>query len=347
MMRMDKRSRFHATIERRPVDRPACWLGMPVPSAMPGLHRHFGSSDLAGLRAAVDDDVSPVELPYRDGRADAIHAAFDWGADLPPDAHERTLTSRGWFSYHDQADAVERFRWPDPRDHIDPAACRAAVEAVEPDRAALGVIWSAHFQDACAAFGMEEALMVMATEPERFQAVIDRIVAFYLRANAIFYEATRGRLDAVLIGNDFGSQCGLIVGRRQLEQHVLPGTRRLAAQARSYGLKVIHHSCGAVSDLVEPLTACGADAIHPIQARAVGMDAGRLSERFAGRASFCGGVDAQHLLVHGSPAEVGAEVRRLRRLFPTGLVVSPSHEAILPDIPPANIEALFAAATAA
>jgi len=34
-------------------------------------------------------------------------------------------------------------------------------------------------------------------------------------------------------------------------------------------------------------------------------------------------------------------VRELKALFPTGLVFSPSHEAILKDIPPANIEALF------
>jgi len=33
----------------------------------------------------------------------------------------------------------------------------------------------------------------------------------------------------------------------------------------------------------------------------------------------------------------------LRDIFPTGLVISPSHEAILPDIGPAKIEALFAA----
>jgi uroporphyrinogen decarboxylase len=343
---MDKRSRFHATIERRPVDRPACWLGLPVPAALPALHRHFGTSDLRGLRAAIDDDVVPVDLPYHDGRANAIWAAFDWAAGMPPDAHERTLTSRGWFADHPEDDAIGRFPWPDAKACVSPAACRAVVEEVESDRAVLGVLWSAHFQDACAAFGMEEALMVMKTEPERFQAVIDRIVEFYLAANAIFYEATRGRLDAVLIGNDFGSQNGLIVGRRDIERFVLPGTRRLIAQAKAHGLKVIHHSCGAIAELVEPLTACGADAIHPIQARAAHMDAASLHGRFAGRASFCGGIDAQNLLVNGAPAEVAAEVRRLRALFPTGLVISPSHEAILPDIPPANVEALFRAATA-
>lgn len=85
----------------------------------------------------------------------------------------------------------------------------------------------------------------------------------------------------------------------------------------------------------------GADVIHPIQALAQDMDAVTLKENFEGKAVFCGGVDAQHLLVNGTPEMVTRKVKELKQLFPTGLIISPSHEAILPDIPPANIEALF------
>jgi uroporphyrinogen decarboxylase len=211
----------------------------------------------------------------------------------------------------------------------------------------LGVMWSAHFQDACAAFGMENALMTMIESPEMFQAVLDRILEFYLAANEIFYRAADGRLDAVLIGNDFGSQNALMVSAEQLKRYVFPGTRKLIEQAHSFGLKVIHHSCGAICPIVQDLVDLGADAIHPIQALAAGMDAEHLRKTFLGKASFCGGVDAQNLLVHGTPDAVRQRVRELRALFPTGLVISPSHEAILPDIPPANIQALFEAASQA
>jgi len=67
------------------------------------------------------------------------------------------------------------------------------------DRIKMGILWSAHFQDACAAFGMEKALMVMFANPEMFHAVIDRITDFYLKANEIFYESTKGMLDADLL----------------------------------------------------------------------------------------------------------------------------------------------------
>jgi uroporphyrinogen decarboxylase len=215
------------------------------------------------------------------------------------------------------------------------------MEGVPEDYARLGVVWSAHFQDACAAFGMETALMNMVAEPDMFRAVIDRITQFYLQANAIFYEATRGQLQAVLIGNDFGSQTCLMLSPELIREFVFPGTRTLVEQAKGYGLKVIHHSCGAIRELIPDLIDLGVDAIHPIQALAQGMDAGALARDFGGTMSFCGGVDAQNLMVRGTPAEVRRRVQELKQLFPTGLVISPSHEAILPDIPPANVAALF------
>jgi uroporphyrinogen decarboxylase len=126
-----------------------------------------------------------------------------------------------------------------------------------------------------------------------------------------------------------------------LREFVFPGTKKLIEQAKSYGLTVMHHSCGSIFPIIQDLADLGADIIHPIQALANEMDAPNLKNHFTGKVAFCGGVDAQNLLVNGRPDEVAAKVRELKALFPTGLIISPSHEAILPDIAPANIEALF------
>jgi len=85
------------------------------------------------------------------------------------------------------------------------------------------------------------------------------------------------------------------------------------------------------------------DVIHPIQALAADMDVETLKKNFEGLGAFCGGIDAQELLVNGSPEEIDKKVKQVKKVFPSGLVISPSHEAILPDIDPANIEALFKA----
>lgn len=341
---MNSRERFFATIERREVDRPAAWLGMPDIRSQSGLFRCYGVHSMHELKLAVGDDFYAVEVPYRSPTSSAIYAAFDWYGNGSVDAENRTLTSDGCFKDAETAEDLSFFRWPDPSLYIDREECLRRAEAAPADKARLGIIWCAHFQDACAAFGMQTAFMNMLANPEIYEAVDAKILGFYLRANEIFFEAVKGKLDAVLIGNDMGSQRGLMISPDLVRRFVIPGCRRLVEQAHSYGLKVIYHSCGSIVDIIPDLIDAGVDAIHPIQALAAGMDAKHLRELFGGKVSFCGGVDTQDLLVNGSPDDVRAKVRELRGLFPTGLILSPSHEAIMPDVPPENIRALFSEA---
>lgn len=339
---MTHRERFFATIAHQPVDRPASWLGLPVTDAQQDLLGYFNVNSVDELKIKLDDDIYPIEVPYNYPPSNHIACAFKFAKSAHDDRpDERTLTAPGFFEDYDDPADVEKFPWPDPALYLDVVESRRLAKEANPEYIRMGVMWSAHFQDVCSAFGMEKALMVMVLNPEMFQAVIDRITDFYLKANGLFYEATKGYLDAVLIGNDFGSQYGLMVDPDSLRNYVFPGTKKIIDQAKSYGLKVIHHSCGSIFPVIEDLVNLGADVIHPIQALAQDMDAVTLKENFEGKAVFCGGVDAQHLLVNGTPEMVTRKVKELKQLFPTGLIISPSHEAILPDIPPANIEALF------
>ncbi len=338
---MNHLERFLATVERRPVDKPASWLGIPDPAALPALFNYFGVNDMQNLKEKIGDDIYPVEVPYHSPTSNAIYAAFDFAKKKGDHPDERTLTAPGFFEDFSAPTDVDKFNWPDPEKYINPELCRKAVDEIPNGYAVMGVVWAAHFQDACAAFGMETALIKMMLEPEMFRAVIDRITKFYLKANQIFYEATKGRLHAVLIGNDFGSQNGLMIDPYLLKEFVFKGTKQLIDQAKSYGLKVIHHSCGSIYDIIPDLIELGVDVIHPIQALAAKMNPQGLKDSFGSHVSFCGGVDAQHLLVNGNPDEVRKKVKELKSIFPTGLIISPSHEAILPDINPANVEALF------
>lgn len=339
---MTKKERFHAALDRRPCDRPPFWLGLPTPEAMPGLLDYFGARDFDDLKRKLDDDVWTVICPYHSPDSSLIEAPFRFAAqgEAAASSSQRTLTHAGVFAEAETVEEIEAFPWPDPKEFIDVREIDRELDSV-PDRgyAVMGVLWAPHFQLALEAFGMEEALIRMKTDPELFEAVINRIVAFYEEANGIFLERARGRVDAVLIGNDFGTQQSLLCSPDDLRAFVFEGTRRLIRQAHSFGVRVVHHSCGAIAPVIGDLIDAGADAIHPIQARASGMEAESLRERFGDRASFCGGLDAQYLLVQGSQEEIRRETERLMRLFPTGLVVSPSHEAILPDIPPENIAA--------
>lgn len=342
---MDSIERFFKTVAREQVDRPACWLGMPDIYAQPALMEEFGVNSMHELKLAIGDDVYTIEVPYQSETANAIYAAFDWYQDGNVDAEERTLTAPGFFAEAEDPEEVDDFDWPDPAKYINVEECKRLIQQAPDDKVILGMLWSAHFQDTCAAFGMETALMNMIANPEMYEAVDAKIMEFYLKANEIFYEATKGKMHAVLIGNDMGSQRGLMLSPDMVRRFVIPGCKKLVDQAHSYGLKVIYHSCGSIVDVIPDLIEAGVDVIHPIQALAAGMQPENLKEKFAGKVSFCGGVDTQDLLVHGSAEEVKNKVKELREIFPTGLIISPSHEAIMPDVPPKNIRALFDAAT--
>jgi uroporphyrinogen decarboxylase len=341
---MTSLERFYKTINREPVDRPACWLGMPDIHSRPALFDYFGVKDMDGLKAAIDDDLFPIEMPYHSPDADAIYAAFNFANDEHVDSEDRTLTSPGFFEEYEDPDKVNDFSWPEPEKYIDVEECKKLVDSAPKDKAIIAMLWSAHFQDTCAAFGMETAMMNMIANPEMYKAIDDKIMDFYLRANKVFYEATKGKIHAVLIGNDMGSQACLMLSPAMIREFILPGAKKLIAQAHSYGLKVVYHSCGSIVDVIPDLIEAGVDAIHPIQALAAGMQPKPLKEKFEGKVSFVGGVDTQDLLVNGSEQDVKDKVMELRSIFPTGLIVSPSHEAVLPDIPPRNIKALFDAA---
>ena len=342
---MDSKERVFRTIRREPVDRPAIWLGEPTSGAIANLERSLGISGINAIKEKLEDDIFNFNIPYDSPVADHIVNAFDFakkGID-GQSYEERTLTAPGFFEDYEDPSRVEDFPWPDPALYIDREELLRRVKATPRGKASMVLSWSAHFQDSCSAFGMETALAKMMLEPEMYKAVIDRITAFYLKASEIVYETTKGYLDVVLIGNDFGSQRNLMVSPQLLRELVFDGTKALIDQAHTYDLLVVHHSCGSIYPIIPDIIELGADAIHPIQALAKDMEAEKLQAEFGSKASFVGGVDAQYLLVQGSADDVRRRVRELIELFPTGLVISPSHEAVLPDVPVENVLAMFEA----
>ena len=341
---MNSIERFYATIDRKPVDRPACWLGDPTPAAAEKLCEYYQVADVKELKKICGDDFYAVEIPYHSPTCNAIFAAFDWymnGSNV--DVEHRTLTADGCFCDCEDVEDAEaiNFPWPDPEKYIDPELCRQLVDEAPADKTVMGMMWACHFQDTCAAFGMQTALMNMVAEPELVHYVDDHIVAFYEKALRIFLEATKGKVHAILIGDDIGSQRSLMISPKLVAEFVIPGAKKLIDIAHSYGVKVLYHSCGSIVEAIPQLIEAGVDIIHPIQALAVGMQPENLKAKFAGQVAFCGGVDTQELLPNGTTEQVRAKVKELREIFPTGLIISPSHEAVQADVPPQNIEAMF------
>ena len=73
------------------------------------------------------------------------------------------------------------------------------------------------------------------------------------------------------------------------------------------------------------------------------MDAKSLSQ-YKNDLAFVGGIDAQSFFVNATPEQIREEVLRVRDILGPNIVISPSHEEVLPNVPAANIVAMAKAA---
>jgi uroporphyrinogen decarboxylase len=248
----------------------------------------------------------------------------------------------GPFADCEDIDAVGAFKWPDARQLSFDDTVRVLKRMGETYR--LSGFWTCFYHNCMDLFGMENYLVKMYTHPEVVHAVTNHVCEFYYEANERFYSVAGDLMDGFFFGNDFGTQYNLICGPEHFEEFIMPWFRKFTNQAHEHGYQVVLHSCGAIHRVINSLIDSKVDCLHPLQAKASKMDAETLSKDFKGKITFMGGIDTQELLVKATPEEVKEEVARIKKLLGPNLIVSPSHEALLPDVPPENVKAMAEAA---
>jgi uroporphyrinogen decarboxylase len=232
--------------------------------------------------------------------------------------------------------------WPDVKD-FDFSAFDEEIEANK-NRVIIGGFWSGILGDCYRMHGFENFLLNIAMNPPMIKTLINRMTDFYLELNNCLFEQFKGRIDVWFFGNDLGSQAALLFSPQMLADFFIPGIKRLADNAKSHGLKVMMHSCGAISEIIPMLIEAGVDIIDPVQVTATGMEPEKLKADLGERITFHGGIDTQQLLPYGSPEQVKTEARRILDIMSPGggYIFAPS-QILGPDIPAENIAAMYEA----
>jgi uroporphyrinogen decarboxylase len=331
---MNSRERITNLISREPADRTGFWLGNPDPASWPILHTYFGTKTEEVLRQKLGDDF---RWYAPDVHGDCYqHPTRPYLFDL---GVEKTYHGQaGPFAECEDPAELDDYEWPQLK-HLDFSRTLAALRSFENFYRASG-FWTPFYHNVMELFGMENYLVKMYTHPEVVHAVTDRVCQFYYDANELFFNHVGDNCEAFFFGNDFGTQRDLIMSPKLFDRFVMPWFKTFTAQGHRQGKQVILHSCGSIYRVIPRLIAAGVDCLHPLQAQAQNMDAVTLARDFSGQITFLGGIDAQGILPHGAPEDVKAEVRRVCELLGPNLIVSPSHEAILPDVSPENVQAL-------
>jgi hypothetical protein len=152
---------------------------------------------------------------------------------------------------------------------------------------------------------LDQFLMDLILEREKICALLKRIED--LLAETIAQYAAAGA-DAVMFGEDWGTQKGLMIRPDMWRELFKPGFRRLCGVAHECGLKVFMHSCGKITVIIPDLIEAGIDLLQFDQPQLHGLD--NLAA-FHGQISYWCPVDIQTTLQTQDAAQIEADAREM------------------------------------
>lgn len=164
----------------------------------------------------------------------------------------------------------------------------------------------------------------------------DELVELHRKVGSVYeakiHGAGKGGADGIMIGEDMGTQTGLLFSPDMFRTFFKAEYSRLMGIAHDYGMKVLMHSCGSNGEVVDDLLDCGVDVFQFDQPAVYDMPAlaAKLRER---KAALWSPVDIQKVLPTGDRACIEAETRRMCELFRGGLIAKN-----YPDLPGIGVE---------
>ncbi len=292
-------------------------------------------------------DLEPLEIRERNrARAPGTDYIDSWGSG------QTRLASGEWYpGVHPLARAttieeIDAHPWPDMDDptRVAHVAEQAKALADENHYAIMATPWLLFpLERAFAMQGMDTFLVNMAIHPDFAEALLWRIQGLCKQLMGHFLEALGPNVDIIKIGDDLGTQESLLMSPAMYRRMLAPVHADWIEfiEART-DAKVFFHTDGDVFPLVEDFIEMGVDILNPIQTSAGKMaDLQGLRDRYGSRIAFCGAIDTQHVLPHGTPDEVRAEVRRVIDILgPGGGYLVSSVHTVMTDVPAENILAM-------
>jgi uroporphyrinogen decarboxylase len=294
-------------------------------------------------------DLEPADVRRRN-RKRAPHADYvdSWGSGA------REIRPGEWFPMvHPLAAAttieeIDAHPWPDMDDpsRVAHVAAEAQRLADENQYAIMATPWLLFpLERAFAMQGMDTFLMNLVLYPEFCEALLWKIQTACKQLMGHFLEALGPNVDIIKIGDDLGTQESLLMSpdmyRRVLKPIHADWIEFIRGRTEA---KLFFHTDGDVFPLIDDFVDMGIDILNPIQTSAGEMaNLEALRDRYGARMAFCGAIDTQRILPHGTPAEIRAEVRRVIDVLGSGgeggYMVSSVHT-VMNDVPAKNVLAM-------
>lgn len=192
--------------------------------------------------------------------------------------------------------------------------------------------------------GMENAYIDMALNKNLFKFIVGKIKSFYKEYLTGILESSKGKIDILMTGDDFGAQNSLLCSRKDWLELLYPGFKEYMVLIKQSGAWSMHHTCGSVVDIIKDMAEAGLDILQSLQPGTAGMEPEKLKRDFNDVISFNGGISIQTNLPFGKPEDIKNEVREKIETFAPGggYIIGTAHN-IQADVPLENLLALIEA----
>jgi uroporphyrinogen decarboxylase len=246
---------------------------------------------------------------------------------------------------------LERFPWPDPvgSARFETLKARADRYVHEEHKAyILGRHAAGIFEVALWVRGLQALFADLLLRRGFAAALLDIITELKMQYWGRALDAVASNVLVVSEADDIAGQRSPLISPDMYRTLIMPRHRRLfdfVRQRAQSRVHIFYHSCGAVKDMIPLLLDAGIDILNPVQVSAKGMDTAELKRLYGNQLTFWGGgVDTQHVLPRGTPAQVRDEVRRrIEDLAPGGGFVFTTVHNAQADVPPENYMAMWEA----
>jgi uroporphyrinogen decarboxylase len=189
--------------------------------------------------------------------------------------------------------------------------------------------------------GVEQVLLDVGNRDPVYLKLIEKRHEYFLGYCEAGLRAAGGRIDILALGEDYGSQRGLLISPRAFDRLFRPYMQQYFDLAHKYGARAMMHSCGSVRELIPRFVDMGLDILDVVQVDAAGMSIQELHREFHGKIVLRGTMSVQSTLPFGSLDDVRREVAVRQELYAEGgLIIGPTH-AIQPLTPVENVVEMY------
>ena len=335
-------------------------------------------ADLIAEHTGQRDPALAFGLDFRGVGADAHGEADQWraavqqlGVDVPDncdvgglgEAVLRPDAASVGEAYHfvekfytlatiESVDQLQALPWPDVNDpryyaHLD----EQVAAAVADDRVVVGHKACTVFESAWYRRGMDNLFMDLVEGNGIGDWLLDWFAEHSIAAVRAYVKAG---VDVVHLGDDVGTQRGMMMAPDFWRQHLKGRLARVVAAARDAAaqrdradrpLWVFYHSDGDIRAILDELAEIGIDIVNPVQPEC--MPPEQVIPAHQHHLRFWGMIGTQTTMPFGTPDDVRAAVEQCAAFARdgAGIVIAPTH-VLEPEVPWANIEALVEAARA-